>query len=286
MSSTVGQQDLPSLSPEQQRYAITTWRYLRLAMIALVIGLFTAVTYEIVRRGGHCWQTSISAYYYTHAQAIFVGTLIAIGTCLICLRGSTELEDILLNVAGMFAPVVALVPTPKVGACASLPGVPEDPTPNIENNVTALLAVGLVAFLLLAALSWRRHQPTAAHIGYGLAFALWLGVGLWFLHWRPSFVAHAHACAAYTMFGCMIAVAVVNAVSFKHKQNDPNARNRYSAVAIAMISVPVLAVVGGKYRVLAAEIDAIVLFAIFWAIQTEELWGEGVREPDTSFGNA
>ncbi|HEX5924749.1 MAG TPA: hypothetical protein VFY45_13015 [Baekduia sp.] len=286
MSSTVGQQDLPSLTSEQQRYAIKTWRYLRLAMIALVIGLFTAVTYEIVRRGGHCWQTSISAYYYTHAQAIFVGTLIAIGTCLVCLRGSTELEDVLLNVAGMLAPVVALVPTPKVGACASLPGVPEDPTPNIENNVTALLVVGLVAFLLLAALSWRRHQPTAARIGYGLAFALWLGGGLWFLTSRPAFVAHAHDRAAYTMFGCMIAVAVVNAVGFKHKQNDPNARNRYSAVAIAMISVPVLAVFGGKYRVLAAEIDAIVLFAIFWAIQTEELWGEGVREPDTSLGNA
>ena len=35
--------------------------------------------------------------------------------------------------------------------------------------------------------------------------------------------------------------------------------------------------VGGKYHVLLAEIDAIGLFAIFWAIQTEELWGEGVR---------
>ncbi len=286
MSLTVDQQDAPSLTPKQQSYAIKTWRYLRLAMIALVIGLGTAVTYEVVRGGGDCVQTSISAYYYTHAQAIFVGALIAIGTCLICLRGSTEWEDVLLNVAGMLAPVVALVPTPNVGACASLPGVPEDPTPNIENNVTALLVIGLVAFLLLAALSWHRHQPPAAHIGYGLAFVLWLGGGLWFLTSRPAFVDHAHEAAAYTMFGCMIAVAVVNALSFKRKQNDPNARNRYSAVAIAMISVPVLAVAGGKYRVLAAEIDAIVLFAIFWAIQTEELWGEGVREPDPSIGNA
>jgi hypothetical protein len=131
----------PTLTRQQQAYTIKTWRYLRLAMIALVIGLATAVVYEVVRGGADCVQTSISAYYYTHAQAIFVGALIAIGTCLICLRGSTDLEDVLLNIAGMLAPVVALVPTPQTGDCASLPGVPQDPTPNIENNVTALLVM-------------------------------------------------------------------------------------------------------------------------------------------------
>jgi hypothetical protein len=34
---------------------------------------------------------------------------------------------------------------------------------------------------------------------------------------------------------------------------------------------------GGNYHVLAAEIAAIFLFAVFWAFQTEELWDEGVR---------
>ena len=79
------------------------------------------------------------------------------------------------------------------------------------------------------------------------------------------------------MFSCIILVAWVNALSFRRKQNDPNARNRYSAIALGMLSVFVLYVVGGKYRVLLAEIDAIGLFAIFWVIQTEELWGEGLR---------
>jgi hypothetical protein len=283
-----GQPPAPTLTPPQQAYAIKTWRYLRLAMIVLVIGLGTAVGYEVVRRGGDCVQTSISAYYYTHAQAIFVGALIAIGTCLICLRGSTDVEDILLNFAGMLAPVVALVPTPKAGDCASLPGLPEDPTPNIENNVTALLVMGLVAFGLLAALSWRRRQqePAAApvddklaRVGYGAALAVWVVGGAVFLFARSTFVDHAHIVAAVTMFGCIILVAWVNALSFKRKQNDPNARNRYSAIAVAMLSVFVLLLVGGKYRMLLAEIDAIVLFAVFWGIQTEELWGEGVREP-------
>jgi len=271
------QSPLSSLSPEQQVYAIKTWRYLRLAMIALVIGLATAVVYEVVRGGADCVQTSISAYYYTHAQAIVVGALVAIGVCLICLRGSTEIEDILLNVAGMLAPVVAVVPTPNAGDCASLPGLPQDPTPNIENNVTALLVMGLVAFAALAVLSWRRRQPTPALLGYGLALALYLAAGVVFLAARPWFVDHAHNIAAGAMFSCIILVAWVNALSFRRKQHDPNARNRYSAIGFAMLSVFVLYAFGGKYRVLLAEIDAIALFAIFWGIQTEELWGEGVR---------
>ena len=87
------------MSAVHAQFIIKTWRHLRLGMIALVIALAAAVSYEIVRRGGDCVQTSISAYHYTHAQAIFVGSLIAIGACLICLRGSTEPEDNMLNLA-------------------------------------------------------------------------------------------------------------------------------------------------------------------------------------------
>lgn len=63
-------------------------------MIVLLVGLLTAVGYEMVRGGDiDCVQTSISAYYYTHAQAIFVGALIAIGTCLIG-RGPRKAESL------------------------------------------------------------------------------------------------------------------------------------------------------------------------------------------------
>ena len=116
-----------------------------------------------------------------------------------------------------------------------------------------------------------------ALVGYAVALAVWVAGGVVFLAARPTFVDHAHIVAAIAMFGCIILVAWVNALSFKRKQNDPNARNRYSAIAVAMLSVFVLLVAGGKYRMLLAEIDAIVLFTIFWGIQTEELWAEGVR---------
>ena len=273
---TPRQQDL-SLTREQQVYAIKTWRYLRLAMIALLVGLFAAVIYEVARGGDiDCVQTSISAYYYTHAQAIFVGALIAMGTCLISLRGSTDHEDVLLNLAGMLAPVVALVPTPNAGACASLVGL-GDPTPNVENNITALLFTGATAFVLLAVLSRGSRRPAVARIGYWVAIALW-GIALVvFIGFTPEFVDHAHLIAAGIMFACIIAVAVINAFSFRDKQGDPNVRNRYIYIAIAMLSAPALYLVGGMYHILLAEIAALLLFAIFWAFQTEELWGEGVR---------
>lgn len=176
----------------------------------------------------------------------------------------------------MLAPVVALVPTPNAGACASLEGL-GDPTPNVENNITALLVTGLPAFVLLAVLSWRKKQPAVARFGYWAAITLW-GAGLVaFLRYTPKFVDHAHLTAAGTMFGCIIAVAVANAFSFKNKQGDPNVRNRYIYIAIAMLSAPALYLFGGKYHTLLAEFAALVLFTVFWAFQTEELWGEGVR---------
>jgi hypothetical protein len=110
-----------------------------------------------------------------------------------------------------------------------------------------------------------------------VALALCVVAGLVFLAARTTFVDHVHIIAALAMFSCIILVAWVNALSFRRKQNDPDARNRYSAIAVAMLSVFVFFAAGGKYHVLLAEIDAIVLFAVFWGIQTEELWGEGVR---------
>ena len=96
---------------------MTTWRYLRLAIVVMVVALGASVLYEHARTGTRCWQPSISSYYYTAAQSAVVGALVAIGVCLICLRGNTDWEDILLNVAGACAPVAALSP-PPIGARA------------------------------------------------------------------------------------------------------------------------------------------------------------------------
>src|SRR6266699_1799974 len=134
-------------------YTTWTWRYLRLAMIGIVAVLGAAVLIEHFKVRGECFQTSISAYYYTPARAIFVGALIAIGVCMICLRGSTAAENRLLNFAGMFAPVVALVPTPHQGGCSSLPQATTGTAANIANNILALLVVSGVALFIGSAVA-------------------------------------------------------------------------------------------------------------------------------------
>src|SRR3954468_20244083 len=106
------------LTREEQAFAIKTWRYLRLALVALVVGLVVSVTYE--RTKVDCWPTSLSAYYYTPVHAYFVSALVAMGVCMFCLAGTTPAEDILLNIGGIFAVIVGLVPTPHPGHCASV----------------------------------------------------------------------------------------------------------------------------------------------------------------------
>ena len=87
--------------PDPPMAAVKTYRYLRLAMIALVVGLFACVLYEHSKTRTGCWQTSISAYYYTPVQGFLVAALVTIGVSLVALRGNTDWEDVLLNMAGV-----------------------------------------------------------------------------------------------------------------------------------------------------------------------------------------
>jgi hypothetical protein len=274
--------DAVTLSPDAQDYAVKTWRYLRLAMVALALGLLVSVVFEWRTVPRDCFQTSISSYYYTPVRGYLVAALVSIGVCLFCLKGSTDVEDVLLNLAGMFAAVIALVPTPDPGTCSSLPDlatVTTDRDPNIANNVTALIAVGLFGVLVLARLARRDPPPRRSRIGYAAGALLWAGAALVFAFDRPDFTGSAHDIAAYAMFGCIVGVVLFNAIG--HKQPVRSRKNPYTLVAVAMgISAVVIAAValaGWAYWIIAAETAFLVLFAIFWVIQTRELWDQGLR---------
>ena len=86
-----------------------SYRYLRIAMAGLLIALAAAVFYQSSQQGS--FLASVSAYYYTPAQAVFVGALIGLGASMIALQGLTDAEDQFLNLGGIFAIVVAIVPT-------------------------------------------------------------------------------------------------------------------------------------------------------------------------------
>ena len=98
--------------PLKSQDAITTYRYVRIGMKGAVVLLAASIAIE--RSKVDCWQTSISAYYYTPVRAIFVGTMIAVDPALIVYKGRSGREAVCLNYAGMLAPALALVPTTDV----------------------------------------------------------------------------------------------------------------------------------------------------------------------------
>ena len=103
------------MEPDPALAAVKTYNYLRIALAALVLLLYTAVVLEWWA-AGRCLQTSISAYYYTPVHAVFIGVLVTMGVCLVALKGNTDGEDVLMNLAGMLAARRRLHPHPRCGA--------------------------------------------------------------------------------------------------------------------------------------------------------------------------
>lgn len=270
------------MNGNEQQYAIKSWRYLRLGMVVLVAGLFASIAYEI--GNANCLQTSISAYYYTPVHDYFVAALLAIGVCLFSLRGCRDIEDGLLNLAGMLAPVVALVPTPHPGNCASVFGSLEDRGVNIENNITALIVVVVLAGIILGGLTLRKtlKPPKMAWVMFAVAAAVWIILILVFYQDRAVFVRKAHYAAAIPMFGCILVVVLINAHGYKTTGKPEKLfGNPYAYVGGAMIASSVAFAIAGyggwDHWVIAIEFALISLFAAFWVTQTIELWDDGLR---------
>lgn len=254
-------------------FAIKSYRYLRISMIAVIFMLLVAVVVEQVNTRSGCWQGSLSAYYYTPVQSVFVGALITIGVCMIALRGTTNRDDILMNLGGMLAPVVALVPTPNPGGCRSV-GVAVGAAPeNIQNNMIALFIAGVVALLVAATtLFGQSSADPAQRLGMGAAAVIFLGGIGWFLFGRDSFDDNAHYTAAILLFVCIVLMAVLNS-------RREGWSSRYLTVAILMVvsAVAIVAVTlatDWRHGILVVEVTLIVLFAVFWGIQTKEFWNE------------
>jgi len=259
-------------------------------MIAL---LGAALVIEWSKTDPQCLQTSISAYYYTPVRAIFVGTLITIGVCMVVLKGNTEPEDILLNVAGILAPGVALVPTPGQGSCHSVQVALGDASANVANNMLAMFVVGAPCLVLTAIFVIRdrlahpdQWTPMYA-FGLAVAAVIFGGGIVWFFADRSGFIGNAHYAAAIVMFVCIVAVVLLNAEQFRRKQRKhavPHSpANRYSVIALAMVIAPFAMVAwkklfGWEHDVLWIEGTLIVLFAAFWISQTQELWNDGIRQ--------
>lgn len=285
------------LTTDHQLLAIKTWRYLRLALVALVLGLIASFLYEHSvshvnpvshdRPTVHCWQRSLSAYYYTPVHGYFISALVAMGVCMFCLKGSSPAEDVLLDIGGLCAVVVGLVPTPNPGHCASVLGTITDRNFNIGNNVRALLAVGVCA-LVASAVLWRKKNEKDSFKGFlALAAVAVVAIGI-FTADIDLFRRGAHGVAAGLLFVCVTAVVFVNGWNRVAEEGSglrrrlaAVRRDRYGVIGYVMVAsatvVGISAVAGFEYWALVGELSLILLFAVFWLTQTVDLWNEGLR---------
>jgi hypothetical protein len=282
-------------------FAVKTYRYLRLAIVVVVLAAVASVLIE--RFHSDCWQQSISAYYYTPVHSVFVGALVALGVSMIAIKGSTDVEDMLLNVAGVLAPIVAFVPTsPPSNTCASTPFLGGDTKAFIDNNVLALAigsGVAIVAAYGLAIVGGRapiRKVTAASVVGLLLGAAL-LAVGLiWYFEFRQSFLQHAHGWTAGVMFFLIGLVIFINARGSRRVSRRRGAGRGYWVVYTALLGMMVVSALGvliakrvdrdWRHQILLLELLELLAFAVFWVMQTAEHWAGGVPTGDERVARA
>ena len=285
--------------------ALKTYRYLRLGIVAAVVLLATSLVLEL--RRSDVWLGSISAYYYTPVRSVFVGCMMMVGLSLIVIKGRGA-EDLLLNIAGMLAPVVALVPTgaskecslvvedaasaaarrlayPAPGPCDAT-AVLRAPT-NIDNNIRSLVFAGILCLIVGALLALvhalRSDRGLRSHVEEvepgtkrSLAVMLLLIVaGLtWYTVDRSGFDAYAHFTAAGAMFVFLFLAVTSKVIEHRRAQRRRFVR-WYSAIGVLMV-LGAASFAHDRFdrdhHVFLLEAWEIASFAGFWILQTWENW--------------
>ncbi|HET9127197.1 MAG TPA: hypothetical protein VFN73_03890 [Propionibacteriaceae bacterium] len=277
----------PTLTPREAEahlvhlggHARETYRWLRLGLLAALGAVVTSGLIEWSRAPGHCLQGSLSAYYWTPVRPMLVGGLMAFALGLIAVRGSTDAEDTALNLAGLFAPIVAVVPVRPSTGCSSVPEPVLPVAAGVDNNIRALLVIaGVVVAAVAVALVLHRVRTASVWTGWALAAATVAGFAGWALGAGGTMEPAAHYVAAAGVFGCLVVVVLLNA------RYTPGSRltTVYLALAAAMVLALLLQglhllVPAFGWTLLATETALVALFAVFWLVQTLELWDAGVR---------
>ncbi len=287
-----------------------TYRSLRLALVLAVLMLGVSVLAEVIRASE--LRESLSSYFYSPTRSILVGVLLVIGFSLIAIHVAQLWEEFWLTLGGMFAIIVALVPTAPpsctldVAADAAIPAGGPVPTPLVRdiadrsilecfphgvddglpgwvvagvwNNVLALIVVGLIAvFVALRYTNWTGGRSSALMWSLVVAAVSLVVGGLLFWLW-DDFRERTHGVAAILTFVCFGAVALINGW-LRSGENSGKFLWTYRSVTIGMIVAFVVFLVvqlAGGFRtdVFWLEAVEIVLFAIFWLAQTIQHWHE------------
>ncbi len=290
--------------PSRSQSAILTYRALRMGVVAVALLLMASLVLEIIRTRG-LELTSISASYYSPVSKVFVGVLVATGMALIAIMGREKSEDGALNLAGMLAPTIGMLPTtvgPSApGACREgvAKCIPISSLIDVENNVSSLLVLGLIALVGTLIYVLRTHGPGSVQLRRMILPAvLWVVSSALWLFARELMFVHGHNLAAFCFFLLLAWVARVNAQDPPEGPTvmglTPRAYKRgYQIISVAMIVTIVItaiydiAILVGAPNpwpqwFFVAESLLLALFIAFWVLQTAHFWHDGV--PDEAAG--
>lgn len=258
-----------------------TYRYLRLTLAGAPVALLLAVAFAIPDVGV---LPTVSHYFYTPARTVFSASLVAAAACLLALSGRGPAR-VLLDLAALLAPLVAIVPTPV--AAGEVPGLivecvaPCVPSPFADDLGNALLTYLVMAAIVVVVgvvLALRGDVALRA-VGPTLAIAVVVLAavsGVWALA-PGALVAYVHLVAAFAFFGLIAAVALVEALrpSPEHPPR-PAVRRAYLVIAVALpvdlIATVALGAGTDAPVVFVGEVIALLLFVAFWLLQTVQKW--------------
>jgi len=225
---------------------------------------------------------------------------------LIAIMGREKSEDGALNLAGMLAPTIGMLPTtvgPSApGACREgvAKCIPVSVLTDVENNVSALLILGLVGLVGALVYVVRTYGWGSAQLRrIVLPALLWLVSSALWLFARELMFVHGHNLAAFFFFLLLAWVARINALDPPEGPTVMGLRPRdyqrgYQIISTAMIATIVLTAIYDIAILLGwlpnpypqwffvAETLLLVLFIAFWMLQTGHFWQDGV--PDGAAG--
>ena len=293
--------------PSRSQSAILTYRALRMGVVAVTLLLMSSLVLEIIRTKG-LELTSISASYYSPVRNVFVGVLVATGMALIAIMGREKGEDGALNLAGMLAPTIGMLPTtvgPSApGACQTGVSkcIPTATLVDVENNVSALLVLGLIVLVGALIYVLRAHGAGSVQLRRMiLPGLLWLVSAVLWLFAREVMFIHGHNLAAFFFFLLLAWIARINAMDPPEGPTVLGLRPQdyqrgYRIISWAMIVTIVLTAVYDIGILLTwfpnpfpqwffvAESVLLALFIAFWVLQTMHFWHDGV--PDDAAGTS
>lgn len=262
-------------------------------MVVILVMLAAAVIME--RLSAICWQTAISSYYYTSAHNILTAALMTLGTLFFVYKGSSDTENVLLTLAGVCTFVAAMVPQlPRPNPlCWPQGDLPKEYTvePALLLNAKAVvvaLVLGWVAMRLVDRCRGTTSHPRTAISMLVSRFVFWpiMAVGLITLFFFPgTFTTLAHGAAGVLMLSAFIATAFCTAyiVGREDVSKSPHRRGYqlwYWGIAFLMLVTLIFVVFlhlvqpnwAGTVWGFVIEAALILEFALYWLIQTFELW--------------